>query len=144
QGTGVTSEIWIADLDSGRNQPLLPGFQVISHDVSRDGRLVFCALDAGGKPGLWLAALDGRSPPHRIGSGEATRALFGPSGVIFFIATEGSSTFLFAIREDGTGRRKVSPAPIYELAGVSPDGRWVSGTSGASYQGENRYEYAYP
>jgi Tol biopolymer transport system component len=145
QGLGTTSELWIADLESGRNEPLLPGFQVISHDVSGDGRLVFCALDAGGKPRLWLAALDRRGPPRQIGSVEATRALFGPPGVIFFLATDGASTFLFAIGEDGTGRRKVSPAPIYEIDGVSPDGRWVSANSGsASYQGKNSYACAYP
>ncbi len=127
QGMTTPSEIWAADLDSGHTEAVLPGVQVIGYDLSRDGRLLVCALDSGGKPHLWLAPLDRRSPPRQIGSGEAMQAFFGPPGVIFFVASEGTGKYLFEIREDGTGLRKVSKEQMLELQAVSPDGQWVSG-----------------
>src|SRR5262249_23720348 len=81
------SEIWVADLDSGHTEAVLPGMQVIDYDLSNDGRLLVCALDSGSRPHLWLAPLDRRSPPRQIGSVEAMQALFGPPGVIFFVAS---------------------------------------------------------
>jgi Tol biopolymer transport system component len=35
------SELWVADLESGHNEPLLPGFAVTSYSLSCDGRVVF-------------------------------------------------------------------------------------------------------
>jgi Tol biopolymer transport system component len=127
EGMTTPSEIWAADLDSGHTEAVLPGVQVTDYDLSRDGRLLVCALDSGGRPHLWLAPLDHRSPPRQIGSGEAMQALFGPRGMIFFLAREGTGKYLFEIREDGTGLRKVSKEEMIELQGVSPDGKWVSG-----------------
>ena len=54
---GNMSEFWVADLDSGRSEPLLPGFDVASslghprgYDISPDGRrVVMSSPDSGGK-----------------------------------------------------------------------------------------------
>ena len=41
------SELWVADLDSGRNEVLLPGFAVTGYSISQDGqRVVFAAPPA--------------------------------------------------------------------------------------------------
>ncbi len=145
QGRATPSEIWAADLDSGRTEALLPGVQVIQYDLSGDGRLLVCALDSGGKPHLWLAPLDRRSPPRQIGSVEATQALFGPRGSIFFLASEGNTgKYLFEIREDGTGLRKIAKEQVPEIYAVSPDGQWVSGLRPASGREAGGLIVAYP
>src|SRR5207253_5791718 len=72
---GASSELWVAELDSRRSEPLLPGFAVAlamngylgGYDISPDGhRLVMASLDSAGKLRLWLAPLDRRSPPRQI------------------------------------------------------------------------------
>src|SRR4029450_12883968 len=70
---GAASELWVAELDSGRNEPLLPGIggalaggaprHLPGYDISPDGRQVVVASpDNAGKLRLWLAPLDRRSP----------------------------------------------------------------------------------
>ena len=60
-------EVWVADLNSGRSEPLAPGFQPLDYDISPDGKqVVMEAPDGEGKPRLWLAPLDRRSPPRQI------------------------------------------------------------------------------
>jgi len=144
QGMTTPSEIWAADLDSGLTEEVLPGTQVIFYDLSSDGRLLVCALDSGGKPHLWLAPLDRRSPPRQIGSVEAMEALFGPPGVIFFLSSEGTDKSLFEIREDGTGLRKVTKEQMIELRAVSPNGQWVSGWHPVPGRGAGVLVAAYP
>lgn len=34
------SEVWLGDLNSGVNEPLLRGWHVISHDISADGEFL--------------------------------------------------------------------------------------------------------
>ncbi len=141
-GIRQRSEVWVTDLDSGRNEPLLPGLEVISHDISRDGRLVISAPDPGGKPRLLLARLDRRSPPVPIPSAEGDWASFDPTGGVFFLASEGKSKFLFHIREDGAERRKVSAQPVADTLAVSPDGKWAA-TTGPLPGGAGIFEFAY-
>jgi len=129
------SELWAADLDSGRNEPLFPGFAVTSYNLSDDGRrIVFSALDSGGKHHLWLASTDRGTPPLQIPNAEGEMPNFGPPGELLFHGYEGSSTFAFRIREDGTGRRKLASQQISELRDVSPDRRWV--IAGAAIPGD--------
>ena len=58
-------------------------------DIAPDGRqLVFFSPDREGKPRLWLAPLDRRSPPRQIPDVEGEGPLFGPNGEIFFRKVE--------------------------------------------------------
>ena len=67
----VNGELWVADLESGQRERLLPDFLMRHYSISPDGqRLVFVAAEESGKNPVWLAAL--RSPqcaaaPHRYG-----------------------------------------------------------------------------
>src|SRR5262245_2873437 len=72
---GAVRELGMAELDSGRSEPLLKGFagavmgpgSYSSYDISPDGRqVVVASRDNGGKSRLWLAPLDRRSPPRQI------------------------------------------------------------------------------
>ena len=119
-------ELWVADLDLGHSEPLAPGFQPLDYDISPDGeQVVMEASDGAGKPRLWLAPLDRRSPPRQIPGVEGRSARFGPTGEIFFRRTEGSSGFLYRVRPDGTGLRKALEQPVLFLNAVSPDGLWI-------------------
>ena len=124
------NELWIAELDSGRTEPLLQGFSLTgryqTHDFSGDGKqMVFAALDQTGKPRLWLASLDRRTPPRQIPNVEGDQPLFGSDGEIFFRHLEGTSGFAYRVRQDGTGLRKAAEPPVYLMQGVSPDGQWL-------------------
>jgi Tol biopolymer transport system component len=129
------SELWVAELDSGLNEPLLSGFPIgiggvaasrAPYDISRDGRQVVAeALDQEGKSRLWLAPLDRRSPPRQIPNVEGDGPLFGAGGEILFRARDGDYGFAYRVREDGTGLQKASEHPVIETEDVSPDGQWL-------------------
>lgn len=122
----VSGELWVADLNSGRNERLLPDFMVTSYSISTDGkRAAFAVLDSDGKSRLWLAWLDRRFPPRQMPSLDEDSPAFGPSGEVFFRATEGGQNFIYRMKENGTERRKVVPDPVIHLISVSPDGQWV-------------------
>jgi serine/threonine protein kinase len=131
------SEMRVVELDSGRSEPLLPGFAVIGYDISSDGqRVVVSALDHEGKNRLWLTPLNRLSPPHQIPNVQGDQPLFGPDGEVFFRASEGISNFLYRVHEDGTGLRKAIEPPIAWLFSIAPDKQWaivkLPGTEGAS------------
>jgi Tol biopolymer transport system component len=120
------SELWVADIESGRNELLLPGFAVTSYSVSPDGRrVVFSALDSSGKSRLWVASTDRTVAPRQIPNIEGDMPCFGPPGELIFHAIEENSTFAFRIHEDGTGRQRLTSQQIAQLHGLSPDGKFI-------------------
>jgi serine/threonine protein kinase len=128
-------ELWVAELDSGLNEPLLPGFPIGTEsglseapfDISPDGRqAVVEATDREGKSRLWLASLDRKSPPRQIPNVEGDGPLFGASGEILFRAREGDYGFAYRVREDGTGLKKANEHPVIGTGAVSPDGQWLA------------------
>jgi Tol biopolymer transport system component len=130
-GYDATGELHVVELDTGDNEPLLPGLAIsgppgLAYDISPDGRRVVAAApDGEGKPHLWLVALDRQSPPRKLPNAEGEMPLFGKGGEIFFRATEGMSAHAYRVREDGTGLQKVSEQAIAGPKGISPDGQWV-------------------
>ena len=131
------SELWVADLASGHNEPLLPGLSVTSYNLSRDGRrVVFSAVDADGKSHIWLASTDRRSPPRQVPNIEGDMPVFGLPGELVFHAVEGGGSFAFRIQEDGTGKQKLVSQQISELHSVSPDAQWLI-ANGALTAGES-------
>jgi eukaryotic-like serine/threonine-protein kinase len=135
--TGTSSELWVAELDSNHTEPLLPGFPVAvsagsglpgvsGYDISPDGRqVVVVSPGRDGKLQLWLAPLDRHSPPRQIPDVDGEQPLFGPSGEIFFRKVEGTSAFLYSVREDGTGLRKAAEPPVIDVFDASPDRKWL-------------------
>jgi Tol biopolymer transport system component/tRNA A-37 threonylcarbamoyl transferase component Bud32 len=129
---GASIELWVAELDSGRSEPLLPGFAVArtgygSYDISPDGRQVVVASpDGDGKLRLWLAPLDRRAPPRQISNIEGEQPVFGATGEIFFRSVEGTASFLYRVQEDGSQLRKAFDVPIVALSAESPDHNWLA------------------
>ena len=145
--SGNITELWVADLASNHTEPLLPGFAVGSptsegsavwsagYDISADGRqVVFFSPDREGKPRLWLTPLDRGSPPRQIPGVEAGQPLFGPDGEIFFRKIEGSTGFLYSVRQDGTQMHRVDQSHLIDVMGMSPDRKWL--LLGLSPEGE--------
>jgi serine/threonine protein kinase len=125
------SELWVADLASGMKRPLLPGFAVTGYNISQDGReVVFSAADSDGKSRIWLAPTDRSRAPQPIPDVEGDMPYFGPPGEVIFHSIEGSSSFAFRVREDGTEKQKLTTSEISQVEGVSPDGEFVIGMSG--------------
>ena len=132
-------ELWRAELEPERNEPLLPGFSLASgraFDFSPDGRqMVVATRDRDDKRRLWLVPLDRQSPPRQIPNvvyeGGIT-SVFWRADEVFFYASEGDSGFAYRVREDGTALRKAIAQPISSLLGVSPDGQWLVAWDGAA------------
>ena len=119
-------ELWVKDLASGKVERLLPGYNMQGYSVSRDGKEVaFTRVDQGGHPSLWIAPTNRRSSPLRISSTAIEDSpYFLPEGDIVFRAVEGRSNFLYRMKGDGTGRRKITSEEVLDALAVSPDGRW--------------------
>jgi serine/threonine protein kinase/Tol biopolymer transport system component len=128
--TWVSGALWVIDLESGERQRLLPDFLIENYSVSPDGTLVaFTPVPDGKAPTVWIAALDGRSPPRRLPGVEARLTVFGPDGRLYFV----ERGFLHRINADGTGKERVPGDRIRTLYGISPDGKWAAGwTPGTS------------
>src|SRR5262249_39460842 len=120
-------ELWATQLETGNNERLLPGFQATNYDVSPDDkRVAYAVLGSNGKRQLWLASLDRRFPPRQLSSGgDEDLPRFGPAGDLYFRSREGPSSFVYRMKEDGSGRQKAIPDPILHFHDVSPDGQWV-------------------
>ncbi|HEV8132162.1 MAG TPA: protein kinase [Acidobacteriota bacterium] len=126
----VSGELWVTNLETGKRERLLPDFLMEHYDVSRDGnRVVFVMIDDAGHSPVWVATLDGSSPPRRLSSFDCVRALFDPNGGVLFVGGERGAPYLYHIKEDGTGLRKVVSTPVLFIYDVSPDGKalalWV-------------------
>jgi hypothetical protein len=60
-------ELRVADLETGRSEPVVRGFEVHDYDISADSKqLVMWIVDTERKSRLWLAQLDRSSPPVEI------------------------------------------------------------------------------
>ena len=139
----------VADLESGRSESLIPGFQALSYDLSFDGRqVVMETADSEGEPQLWLASSDRSAPPARIPNAVGGQPKFGPDGEIFFrrsgksSVAEGTLGFIYRIRPDGTGMRKALAQPVFLFNAVSPDGNWISAL--APLPGHGYAQQAFP
>jgi len=119
-------ELRVADLESGRSEPLVPGLPVLEYDISSDGRLVVMSTtDGEGKPRLWVMPFDRSSPPVQIPNVEGASPKFGAGDDIFFRHLDGTSVFVYRVHPDGTELRKAFSAPVFLTYPVSPDGRWI-------------------
>jgi hypothetical protein len=129
--TSDPSELRMADLDSGRQQPLLPGLAVVgiprrTYDISPDGReLVANVRGPNGEHLLWIVPFDPQSRPHQIPNVEGEHPFFGFNGEVFFRGLERNSAFAYRVHEDGSGLQKVSDRPIAGLVRSSPDSKWL-------------------
>jgi Tol biopolymer transport system component len=122
------SELWRMDLKSGKSEALLPGITMAEYDLSTDLKeVVFSTRPDGRTSELWLAPLDRSAQPKRIAAAGAASPQFGPDDQVLFQWTQGTSYYLARIKKDGSSLEKVTPQPVGNVWGISPDRRWVVG-----------------
>ena len=115
--------LWVTDLDSGKRERLFPDFQMWHYNVSRDGTRVAFSAGVGGRPGVWVAPLDGSSAPRQLTSKFSFNAFFGADDVILYSTLEGA---VYRVKQDGSNSRKAIPDPTFYLSDVSPDGKYIA------------------
>jgi hypothetical protein len=127
-------ELRVKDLVSEKVDRVLPGYPMQSYSISKDGKeIAFAMKDPSGRSNLWIAPTNRRSSPVHISSAAVEDSpFFLPDGDVVFRAIEGGSNFLYRMKADGTGRRKVTPERILDCLSVSPDGHWVVAVSPGS------------
>jgi dipeptidyl aminopeptidase/acylaminoacyl peptidase len=119
-------ELWVTDLASNHTERVIPKLQPLEYDVSRDGRdVAMSTSDESGKPRLWVAPIDGSSPPRQIPNVEGQNPVFTPNGEILFRRLAGASSFVFRVRPDGTGLKRALEQTAFYVGTISPDGQWI-------------------
>jgi Tol biopolymer transport system component len=128
-GTGsfIAGGLWMADLESGQRQRLLPDLQMRHYSISADGqRVVFVGPNEKNRVGVWLASLDGLTAPRRLATMDGWQAYFGAPGEVVFDGDENGVLFVNRIKADGSGSLRMIPTPNIFSFGVSPDGQWLA------------------
>jgi Tol biopolymer transport system component len=116
--------LWVTDVETGRRQRLLPDFELTHYSISGDGqRVVFVAVDEQGRAPVWVASLDGHTPPRQLTTVDAGTAFFGAAGEVIFGGLR--QFYVFRIRDDGSELQKAITTQLVPIA-VSPDGQWVA------------------
>ncbi|HEY7186132.1 MAG TPA: WD40 repeat domain-containing protein, partial [Vicinamibacterales bacterium] len=124
-----SGELWRTDLESGRSEVVVPGFDIVAYDVSREmTQVVFAAIDRDGRSHVWLARLDRQLAPRELLAVASDSPRFGTSDEIFSRVTEGSTalSFVYRTRLDGREPQKVVATPVLFFMSASPDGAWVT------------------
>ena len=125
-------EVRIADLESGRSEPIVRGLQAFNYNLSPNGREVAMEIsDSEGKQRVLIAPLDHSSPPRQISNVEGGWPKFGPDGEILFFRVDGggatiagtSAGFVYRVRMDGTGLKKALAGPVLQMGDVWLKGR---------------------
>jgi serine/threonine protein kinase len=124
-------ELWVKDLKNEKTERLLPGYPMGGYSISRDGKEVAFAMnDQSGHNSLWDAPTNRRSFPVRISSTAIEDSpFFLPDGDLVFRAVESGSNYLYRMKSDGSGRRKITSERMFDVLAVSPDGRWIVAAS---------------
>ena len=119
----TSGELWMAYIDSGRTESVLPGVSMSGFDIAPDGeRVAFWTPDAEGIPHAWVAPLDRRSPPKQLTSSESQWPSFGPAGEIYILIREGGHQFIAHVGPDGVALRKMTAVPDGLFTADSPLG----------------------
>ena len=124
----VSGELWAVNLAAGVPEHLLPGFLLEHYSLSPDGKsIVFIALDDAGHSPVWIAPLDGSSPPRKLTSLDCVRAFFGARRMCTsLVEKRPQRPILYHVKTDGSGLQRVVPNQVVFLYDVSPDGKWLA------------------
>jgi serine/threonine protein kinase len=134
------AELWVkdlssGDLNSGKMDRVVPGYPMQSnsieghsYSISQDNKKVaFTMIDQSGRSNVWVAPTNRRSSPQHISSAAVEDSpFFLPDGDLVFRVEEGGSNFLYRMKADGTGRRKIIPDRTLGVGAVSQNGRWMA------------------
>ncbi len=129
QSPGSGNELWRANLDSKTSERVFGDFNIFEFDISggdtETGEVVFSSEPPGKPSQLWLAPLDRSAPPKRIAASGEGSPHFGPDGTVWFRYSDGKANYIGQMKKDGSSRKQVTPYPITNFLGSSPDGHWL-------------------
>ena len=138
------NELWVADVVSGNGERVLPGFSMVSFDMSDDGKQLVFGTSPGQKAQIWLADIEKPSPAKLIASAGEDSPYFGPKGEILFRFSESGKHFLWRMNQDGSRREKVLADAIGTAFSISPDRRWITALSPVNGDNSNAATIALP
>ena len=138
-------ELWVSDLRSGTNEPVLMGLTLNSFDISIDGRqVVFSSIGDNGKSRIWLAPLNRRTSPKMLPPEEGLGPVFGGSNEVYFRGPEGDQWYIFELKLDTGQNRKFITEPAVNAPMASPDGQWIISRVPVEGQDTSAVVKAYP
>lgn len=118
--------LWVTDLDTGQRQRLLPDFEVAHYSIAGDGqRVVFVSVDKQGNTPVWIATLNGQTPPRQLTTIDAESAFFGAAGEVIFGSASQQQLYVYRVKDDGSELQKAMTTTLLPIA-VSPDGQWIA------------------
>ena len=92
-----SAELHALDLASGRSANLLSGWSVRDYDLSQDEtEVAFTVIPSDGPSQIWIAPLDGASPPRELLRG-GNQVSFGADGELLYRYVDENANFLFRI-----------------------------------------------
>jgi DNA-binding winged helix-turn-helix (wHTH) protein/Tol biopolymer transport system component len=123
--SNATASLWRLDLQQGQKEPVLPGLEVLSYDISPDEQQVVFSVERHGEMQIWIAPLDHHLAPRLLVRG-ADEPAFGGSGQVFFRQLGDNRNYLERVQVDGSSTQRVLDFPILQFQSVSPTGRWAA------------------
>lgn len=123
----TNTELWAVDVDSGRSEPIIAGFDLEAYDLSSDGQTIVFRARRKGESVLWLASVDRKTAPRELAASVAFRG----SGMrllgdfVFFAEDDENgmaSIYRLNIRDGAKGR---IVSNVNGALGLSPDGRRI-------------------
>jgi eukaryotic-like serine/threonine-protein kinase len=120
----ASAELRSVDLGSGKTDSVLSGMSVTDYAISPDETEVAFTVSTHAESQIWLAPLDRRTPPLLVARAGDSVSFSGDAHLVFR-SLDGKTNSLVRINKDGTGRERVTTAPILDKFGASPDGEWV-------------------
>jgi eukaryotic-like serine/threonine-protein kinase len=119
------ASLWRLDLQQGQKEPVLPGRDVLSYDISPDEREVVFAVEQSGEMQIWIDPLDHHLPPRLLARG-ADQPAFGGGGQVFFRLLGDKKNYLYRMQHDGSSKQRALDFPIDQFQSVSPTGKWAA------------------
>jgi Tol biopolymer transport system component len=122
------TELYSTDLVSGTIERHLPHIAIAErlYDISRDGQdVVYAMKGSDGRPEVWIARLDRRTPPRLVAK-NASMVSFGGGDDLFIVSLEEKTSKLVHSDLNRGNRTRISDfKPIINLSVDSPDGSRV-------------------
>jgi hypothetical protein len=116
-----STDLWRTDMDSGRSERVITGFDISAYDVSPDGTMiVFSARNGDGPSQLWTTELETGTQPRLLAS-DGNTPFFVEAGNVLFRMADGVNNYLFELKRGERQPTKILRTPILELKGISPD-----------------------
>lgn len=127
--TAGNTDIWMMEPESGAARPVIESPAIdTSPSFSPDGTKIVYESDESGSQQLYIAPVDGSTPPERIsfGQGRYAAPAWSPKGdLIAFTHQDGDKFHIGVMRPDGSDEKSLTESFLDEGPSWAPNGRVV-------------------